>query len=125
MKAGEYLEGKNRKVVDIALDSPTPASTLDARAAEISRGNPLSGVTGLGKNLLELGDAFGIQKRDVGVAVLKGITSGKFELPGMKSETSKRKKLEVAVDQIIKLIWTCFGIFMIFQVFTFIVSYVA
>ena len=108
---------------DVPLsDTSTPADTLAARAAMGKGDNPISGALGLGKNVMELGEAFGIDKRTVGNMLLKSIFTGKFEFPGMKSETAKRKKLEVAVDQIIKLAWTMFGIFMIFQVFIVVVG---
>ena len=110
---------------DVPLsDTPTPADTLAARAAMGKGDNHISGALGLGKNVMELGEMFGITKGDVGKMVLKGITTGKLEFPGMKTETAKRKKLEVAVDQIIKLAWTMFGIFMIFQVFIVVVGIV-
>ena len=105
-------------------DTATPVDALAAREAQIRGGNPLGGAMGLGKNVMELGEMFGITKGDVGKMVLKGITTGKLEFPGMKTETAKRKKLEVAVDQIIKLAWTMFGIFMIFQVFIVVVGLV-
>ena len=105
-------------------DTATPADALAARAAETTGNNPISGALGLGKNVMELGEMFGITKLDVGKMVLKGITTGKLDFSGMKTETAKRKKLEVAVDQIIKLAWTMFGIFMIFQVFIVVVGIV-
>ena len=117
----------DRKTIDkeaLPLDGATPADALSKREAELGKGNPLGGALGLGKNVMELGEAFGIDKRTVGNMLLKSIFTGKFEFPGMKSETSKRKKLEVAVDQIIKLAWTMFGIFMIFQVFIVVVGIV-
>ena len=134
-----FTKGKPIPDIDVmSLDGATPASRLDgdialddprriafeARQAEISKNNPISGALGLGKNVMELGEAFGIDKRTVGNMLLKSIFTGKFEFPGMKSETAKRKKVEVAVDQIIKLAWTMFGIFMIFQVFIVVVELV-
>ena len=102
----------------------TPADALAAREGQIKGEGGFGNIPGMGKSLLDIGEAFGIQKSDVGRMILKGITSGKFEIPGMKTETGRRKKLEVAVDQIIKLAWTMFGIFMIFQVFIVVVGIV-
>ena len=124
MKAQDYLKSKNPLPLNTPLDTSTPANALVAREAEIKGDNTISGALGLGKNVMELGEMFGITKGDVGKMVLKGITTGKLEFPGMKTETAKRKKLEVAVDQIIKLAWTMFGIFMIFQVFIVVVGIV-
>ena len=101
-------------------NEPTLADALAAREAQIKGSNPLGGAVGLGKNIMEIGEMFGITKSDVGRMVLKGITTGKLEFPGMKTETAKRKKLEVAVDQIIKLAWTFMGIFLVLQTFFFI-----
>ena len=118
------LEAKERLGITPPADAATPADVLAARAAMGKRDNPISDALGLGKNVMELGEAFGIDKRTVGNMLLKSIFTGKFEFPGMKSETSKRKKLEVAVDQVIKIAWTMFGIFMIFQVFIVVVGLV-
>lgn len=108
----------------LASDTPAPSDALAAREEAIGGSNPLGNALGLGKNMMELGETFGIDKRTVGNMLLKSIFTGKFEFPGMKSETAKRKKLEVAVDQIIKLSWTMFGIFMVFQVFIVVVGLV-
>lgn len=108
----------------LPLDEATPADALAAREAQIKGGGGAQGIIKMGKGLLDIGEAFGIEKRDVGKALVKSIFSGKIEFPGMTHTTAQRKKLEVAVDQVIKLAWTFFGIFMVFQLFVLIVGIV-
>ena len=123
MKAQDYLNKKPQEMGAMPSDRPTPPNTPDARAAEIAQSNPIGGALDIGKNMLEIGEMFGIDRSTVGKMLLKGVLTGKFDLPGMKAETnSKRKKLEVAVDQGIKLAWTFFAIFMIFKIFTVVVG---
>ena len=87
--------------------------------SEIAKNNPLGGAIKLGNTAMEVAKVFGIEKREIGRMLL----TGKLEFPGMGSKTTaQRKKLEVAVDQIIKLAWTMFGIFMIFQIFLVVVG---
>lgn len=105
-------------------DTPTPADAPDKRAVEIAQKNPLGDIFGVGKSAMDIAEMFGVDKKTIGTMLLKSVVNGKLELPGVKSETVKRKKLEVMVDQLIKVAWTLFGIFMIFQVFVFITTMV-
>ena len=116
-----------KEIIDkevMPLDGATPADALATREAQIKGGRDAQGIMKMGKGLLDIGEAFGIEKRDVGKALVKSIFSGKLEFPGMTHTATQRKKLEVAVDQVIKLAWTFFGIFMVFQVFVLIVGVV-
>lgn len=105
-----------------ALDTSTPADALSDRAAELEKTDPLRGFFGAGKSAMDIAEMFGIDRKTIGTMLLKSILSGKLELPGMKNEVTKRKKLEVMVDQIIKLILTCFGIFMGYKIFELVVT---
>ena len=98
--------------------------TNNVRESEIAKNNPLGGLMNIGNDAMEVAKIFGIEKKEIGRMLLKGALTGKLDLPGMGSgsKTAQRKKLEVAVDQIIKLAWTMFGIFMIFQIFLVIVG---
>ena len=107
-----------------SLDTPTPAGALDVRASAIAQSDPLGGIFGVGKSAMDVAEMFGVDRKTVGSMILKSVLSGKLELPGVKNETVKRKKLEVMVDQIIKMSWTAFGIFMIFQIFVFVTTMV-
>ena len=109
---------------ELASDTPTPVDALDTRAREIAKNDPLGGIFGAGKSAMDVAEMFGVDRKTVGSMILKSVLSGKLELPGVKNETVKRKKLEVMVDQIIKMSWTAFGIFMIFQVFVFVTTMV-
>ena len=108
----------------LGLDNPTPADARDVRASAIAKNDPLGGIFGAGKSAMDVAEMFGVDRKTVGSMILKSVLSGKLELPGVKSETNKRKKVEVIVDQIIKMSWTAFGIFMIFQVFVFVTTMV-
>ena len=124
MKAQDYLNKKGVQPFDIPLNDATPGNALAMREAQMKGGEGREGILKLGKGLLDLGEAFGVEKRDIGKSLLKAVTSGIIEFPGVKNTTTQRKKLEVAVDQVIKLAWTFFGIFMVFQVFVLIVGVV-
>ena len=110
------------------LNGATPAGDdprgITLRAREIAKNDPLGGIFGAGKSAMDVAEMFGVDRKTVGSMILKSVLSGKLELPGVKNETVKRKKLEVMVDQIIKMSWTAFGIFMIFQVFVFVTTMV-
>ena len=92
--------------------------TNNVRESEIAKNTSLGGVIKLGNTAMEVAKVFGIEKREIGRMLL----TGKLELPGMETKTAQRKKLEVAVDQIIKLAWTMFEIFMLFQIFLVVVG---
>lgn len=124
MKPSDYYpeDAKDRLGITNTPDTPTPAITPDARAAKIAQSNPIGGALDIGKHMLEVGDMFGIDKATVGKMLLKGLLTGKFDLPGMKTETARRKKFEVAVDQIIKVAWSFLGIFLVLQTFFFVTT---
>ena len=111
----------SRLVDDIGLDD-SQRVTHNVRQAEIAQSNPIGGALDIGKHMLEVGDMFGIDKATVGKMLLKGLLTGKFDLPGMKTETARRKKFEVAVDQIIKVAWSFLGIFLVLQTFFFVTT---
>ena len=108
----------------MASNEATATNTLAEREAGIQGGEISKGLLGIGNEVMGVAEVFGIDKKEIGRTLLKSAITGKLEFPGMKTETGKRKKLEVAVDQAIKLAWTFFGIFMIFQVFMVVVGIV-
>lgn len=116
---------KGNPIPDKAVLASEEAAADDALAARARGGggnNPISGIMGMGSELMKVAEVFGVDKKEIGRMLVKSALTGKFELPRMKTESTKRKKLEVAVDQAIKLAWTFFGIFMIFQVFIVVVG---
>ena len=106
---------------ELPSDTTTPADALDTRASAIAQSDPLGGIFGAGKNAMEIAEMFGIDRKTIGTMLLKSVLSGKLELPGVKNEVNKRKRIEVIVDQIIKLVLTCFGIFMGYKIFELVV----
>ena len=128
MKSQDYFAGKKNEIPELPPDTATPAGDdprgIALRDRAIAKNDPLGGIFGAGKSAMDVAEMFGVDRKTVGSMILKSVLSGKLELPGVKSETVKRKKLEVIVDQLIKMIWTIFGIFMIFQVFVFITTMV-
>ena len=100
----------------------TDTSTLSHRGNETAKNNPLGGLMNIGNDAMEVAKVFGIGKKEIGRWLLKSALTGKLDFPNLEGKTVQRKKLEVAVDQIIKLAWTMFGIFMIFQIFLVVVG---
>ena len=85
--------------------------------------NPPDGVVSMGKEVMNIAETFGIEKKEIGKLILKSAISGKLDVGSLfspETKTVKQKKFEVLTDNIIKLSWTFFSIFMIFQIFTFI-----
>ena len=114
-----------REVIDkevLSSDGATTADALAAREAAGGGGNGAGGLMNIGADVMKVAEVFGIEKKEIGRMLLKSALTGKLEFPGMKTETAKRKKLEVVVDQVIKIAWTMFGIFMLFQVFLVVVG---
>ena len=68
--------------------------------------NPLNALGDAGIELLNLGEKFGIEKKDVGKMLLKSVLSGKSPLDFLTSEKTERKtKFEKVAKAIKDIAW--------------------
>lgn len=84
---------------------------------------PKKAPGGIAKDIMDMAQAVGIEKRDIGKAILKSALTGKLEIPGLsEGKAAARKRLDIVTENVIKLAWTFFSIFMLFQLFVFVTT---
>lgn len=77
-------------------------------------------ISAIGDDLLGLAEHFGVERKEIGKALLKGATTGKFDI--FKDTTSgKRTKFEKAVFALKELAWIPLAYIVTYQLLTLLV----
>lgn len=71
--------------------------------------NPVTGVFDLGKDIMSKLEIFGIDRKDVGKAILKSAVSGKLDLGILGRAAERQSKFEKFAKGIQTIIWTVVG----------------
>ena len=85
--------------------------------------DPVSGIFDAGTDIMNKLEIFGIEKKDVGKAILKSVVSGKIDL-GILGERGERKsKFEKLANGIQTIIWTVVGAIVLLMSYWAVLTY--
>ena len=85
--------------------------------------DPISGIFDAGTDIMKKLEIFGIDKKDVGKAILKSVISGKLNLGVLGEQAEKRSKFEKLAKGIQTIIWTVVGAVVLLMSYWAILSY--
>lgn len=71
--------------------------------------DPISGIFDAGEDIIKKLEIFGIDKKDVGKAILKSVVTGKLNLGILGEQGERRSKFEKLAKGIQTIIWTVVG----------------
>jgi len=85
--------------------------------------DPVSGIFDAGTDIMNKLEIFGIEKKDVGKAILKSVVTGKLDLGILGERGERRSKFEKLAKGIQTIIWTVVGAIVLLMSYWAVLTY--